>query len=78
MGKSDEGAVSVAALQLALDILGECCREPLHGRPDAVFESFRDTASRLERDLAASDPILPQAYQEDLRRIATIFRSVGE
>ena len=70
--------ISVAALQLALDILDECCHEPLHGRPDIVFESFRDAALRLERDLAASDPIHPQAYQEDLRRIATMFRSVGK
>ena len=70
--------ISIEALQLALDILDEHCHELLHVKHDDVFESFQGTASRLESELAADDPTQPQAYQEDLRRIATIFRSVGK
>ena len=78
MGDSDEGAISIEALQLAFDTLDEHCRELLHVQHDGVFESFQGAASRLESELVADDPIHPPHLREDIQRIVGIFRSVGK
>ena len=77
MGKSDEGAVSVESLRLALDSLVELSQEQLHLDTRDEIQLFQDVAVRLENTLSSDDPIHPPHVREDLQKIAEIFRSVG-
>ena len=78
MGGSNEGAVSVESLRLALDSLVELSREQLHLNTRNEIQLFRDVAVRLENTLASDDPIHPPHVREDLQKIAEIFHSVGK
>ena len=78
MSGTSDGVISVEALQLALRTLDECCHAQLHLISADVIQLFLETSSRLENEISGDDPVHSPHLQEDLRRIAEIFRSLGK